>query len=194
MRMHKMNKLVYGVGVNDADYVTRPTVNGKQVMCLFYQAWSGMLERCYSAKCQARHPTYIGCSVAPEWYSFMTFRSWMVNQDWEGNHLDKDLLVPGNKEYNPSTCAFVSRQTNNLLTGHAAARGDLPIGVSVNGVRYQAGVRLNNKRIHLGRHSTQEEAHESWLIAKVAIVLDHAMGLTDERIKAALMEWCNKLK
>lgn len=78
-----MKKLVYGVGINDANYVVKPTINGKQQWCSFYQAWTGMLERCYSAKWQAKSPTYIGCMVCEEWHSFMSFRAWMITRKKE---------------------------------------------------------------------------------------------------------------
>ena len=51
----KTKKLVYGVGINDADYVTRKwetiEVNDKQKqklvwICPYYSVWTHMLERC----------------------------------------------------------------------------------------------------------------------------------------------------
>ena len=59
----------------------------------------------------------------------MCFRAWMVEQDWKGKQLDKDLLVQGNKMYSPDTCVFVDGVVNNFLTDRAAARGEWPIGV-----------------------------------------------------------------
>ena len=70
-------KLVYGVGINDADYVVQKYetivyVNGKRKrrlvwICPFYQSWKHMLQRCYSNKFKERNPTYEGCSVSEEW-------------------------------------------------------------------------------------------------------------------------------
>jgi len=106
-RQMKAKKLVYGVGINDADYVTQKWetisyVNGKQKQnlvweCHYYRTWCGMLMRCYSAKHQERNPTYKGCSVSEEWLRFSNFKSWMERQDFEGMQLDKDLLFEGNK-------------------------------------------------------------------------------------------------
>ena len=55
-----MNKLVYGVGVNDLGYMTQikeeVTKNGgKRIwktvfLCKYYAAWVNMLKRCYSKK------------------------------------------------------------------------------------------------------------------------------------------------
>lgn len=183
-------KLVYGVGVNDADYATQPTVAGKQQMCPFYCAWMNMLKRCYSAKYHERHPTYIGCSVAPEWRSFMTFKAWMQTQPWQGQQLDKDLLIPGNKVYGLEACCFVSQATNLLLTDSAAARGDWPLGVVWHRStgRFQTRCCYDGKRKHLGLFDTAAEAHAAWQRYKSKTILEAAFEQDDPRIAAALVE------
>jgi len=185
---HKNRKLVLGVGINDADYVVQPTINGKQVMCPFYQAWKNMMNRCYDPKCHAKYPTYIGCTVVEEWHSFMAFRSWMVQQNWEGKHLDKDLLIPNNKVYGPDACAFVDSQTNTLLNDSRANRGDHPLGVHMHLGQYRAQLRVEGKITYLGRFETSEEAHMSYLTAKAINVMNVAYRQTDERVKSALIE------
>jgi len=45
--------------------------NGKQDKG--YQTWCGMLERCYSQKSLAKHPSYEGCTVCDEWHNFQVF-------------------------------------------------------------------------------------------------------------------------
>ena len=99
----KPKKLVYGVGINDADYSVAKTevighVDGKRKQkrvwgCPYYEVWANMLKRCYSAKCQGKQPTYKGCSVSEEWLRFSNFGRWMEVQDFEGKQLDKDLAI-----------------------------------------------------------------------------------------------------
>ena len=128
--MKKKSKLVYGVGINDADYFVTKNENGKIVwMCPYYQTWTSMLKRAYSDKCKQRQPTYQGVTVCEEWHSFMRFRAWMETQDWEGKQLDKDILVQGNKVYSPNTCVFVDGVVNSFLLDCAASRGEWPLGV-----------------------------------------------------------------
>ena len=186
-------KLVQGVGTNDADYNVNPTVDGKQVMCPFYNRWHDMLQRCYSAKLQVTRPTYAGCSVVEEWHSFSNFRSWMVEQDWEGKHLDKDLLVEGNKVYGPDTCAFVSGNLNKLLTDASGSRGALPIGVVKKGKGYQAQINKDGKRIYLGTFKTPGEAHNVWRKAKAKIILNSRELTNDIRVKKSLTQKAEEL-
>ena len=189
MKLRKRNKLVCGVGVNDADYVTQPRdKNGKQRTCPFYKAWCSMLQRAYSPKFHAFCPTYIGVTVCEEWHSFMAFRAWVQTQDWEGKQLDKDILHPGNKVYSPENCIFVTPQINNLLIDGAAARGAYPIGVSWNkrDKKFQAKLNINGKLKHLGLFTDPHEAHLAWRKAKYDYVRAHAKQQTDLRLSRAL--------
>jgi len=189
-KLPKKPKLVYGVGVNDADYVVCPKgADGKQVWCPYYRAWNDMLVRAYSPKYHAKHPTYIGVTACEEWHSFMAFRAWMETQDWEGKQLDKDIIVPGNKVYSPATCVFVSSQINSLLIDCAAARGEWPIGVSLHKTRnrFYAQVTENGRQRHLGSFDTPEAAHLAWQKAKVRIVRIAARECDDPRVSAGLL-------
>lgn len=195
-------KLVYGVGINDADYVTQKkiTVNGKQIevwACPFYKKWQGMLRRCYDPQEHAKHPSYLGCSVCDEWLSFSAFKAWMERQDWQGKHLDKDILVNGNKLYSPATCVFVSESVNKFLTEQKRNAGSLPLGVSLvaDTKKYRAQCcNLRGVRIHLGCYSTPAEAHQAWLRKKHELACQLAAEQSDRRIAAALSTRFQPLK
>lgn len=169
-------KLIYGWGVNDADYVVQPTVDGKRVWCLYYTTWKSMLMRCYYPKYQLKRPTYIGCRVDERWRSFKAFRSWMERQDWVDKHLDKDFLAtesPG-KLYSPDTCCFIPQWLNKLFTDRGAARGEWPQGVSWHKVaqRFQAHLNVDGHRQHLGLFDTPEAAFNAYVDAKTKYVED----------------------
>lgn len=110
-----MSKLIYGVGVNDADYTVNGTISdtGERTRCVYYTQWKNMMARCYGKSTHKRQPTYVGCSVHPDWHSFMNFRSWMEKQDWKGKALDKDYKVEGNRVYGPDTCTWLTRLQNH---------------------------------------------------------------------------------
>ena len=98
---------VYGVGILGDKYPAKANVvNTKE-----YVLWTNMLKRCYSDSFKKRRPTYEGCEVSDNFKSFEYFYEWCHKQigfdnDGNGNpfHLDKDLLVKGNKVYSESTC------------------------------------------------------------------------------------------
>lgn len=175
-----MRKLIYGVGVRDVETPTRA--------CPYYKLWTNMLQRCYSPTKQLRRPTYVGCSVVPEWHHLSAFMGWVQQQDWQGKHLDKDLLVPGNKVYGPAACVFVSPQVNNFLTDRARCRRyGLGVAYFPDVGKYQARCRqLGGGRASLGYFDTPEEAHEAWRAEKHRLALILADQQTDPRIAAAL--------
>ena len=188
---YKKNRLIHGVGINDADYTVESRINGKRVLCPYYITWRNMLERCYSEKCQKRRPTYKGCSVCPEWIYFMNFRKWMITQDWQGKALDKDLLVKGNKVYSPSTCVFVDSTTNNFTTDSGGSRGNYPLGVSFYKPSGKFKVQCRNpftkEGEYLGLFTCQNEAHLVWKARKHELACQLADLQTDPRVVDALI-------
>lgn len=174
--------LVYGAGSND--YPTPIEVDGKIIKS--YDLWRAMLQRCYSSGVHKKRPTYIGCSVAKEWLSFSTFERWFTENSVDGWHLDKDLLIAGNRVYGPETCVFVPHRLNTLLTDSRSARGEFPLGVCFHKYRqkYQATVSIDGDQKYLGLFDTPLAAHQAWQLAKAAII--EAFPTTDPRIRAAL--------
>ena len=197
---YKKRKPIHGFGINDADYVVviSETIGwdgDKQLTklvwkCPFYSTWKGMVERCYSKKYLDKKPSYNGCSICEEWKYFSNFKAWMETQDWEGNRLDKDLLIRGNRVYSPDTCIFVSQQVNSFITESQAARGDYPIGVSLrkSSGKFYASCRDGTGKLKsLGYYETPEEAHQAWLAYKLEIAKELAAKQKDERVSKALL-------
>jgi uncharacterized lipoprotein YajG len=151
-----------------------------------------MMQRCYSEKFKEKHPTYRGCSVVPEWHTFMNFHDWMVDQFWEGKQLDKDILFEGNKIYGQDTCVFISVETNVFVIDRKNGRGEYPLGVSVDIQKidcvnkYKAVINVNGKTKHLGVFSTPEEAHKTWLTEKNLLANILADKQSDHRVAEAL--------
>lgn len=106
-------KITFKVGINDAPYQVAYFEYGKRYTCPYYSRWRNMLSRAYNVDVHKQFPTYSECTVSEEWHSFMNFRQWMEEQDWEGKQLDKDLIFPGNTTYGPQYCQFISRTENN---------------------------------------------------------------------------------
>lgn len=179
-------KPVYGIGINDADYVVSTKANGKHVTCPFYRAWHNMMKRCYDRKCQEKQPTYKGCIVSYEWHRFSVFRAWMEKQDWQGNELDKDILLPGNKVYSPHNCMFVTRQINSLL--HVRKSRPWPQGVwfDLGANKFRAEFTANGKKHYIGLFHNPNKAGEAYRQAKAAHIKEVAMH-QEPRLRAALL-------
>ena len=197
MGLRKRNKLVYGVGVNNADYMTQKyeIINGKSVRirkCPFYRTWTGMLRRCYSDKYHQTKPTYKGCTVCDEWLTFSNFKSWMEEQDWQGKQIDKDILVEGNKVYCPEYCIFVDRRINLFVTDRSNDRGEYMLGVSWkkdNG-KFQANCSnsFTGKLEFLGLFTDELQAHLAWKARKheLACQLAESEYCNDPRLTEVL--------
>lgn len=179
--------LIYGVGINDADY----TVQVTGWTCPFYSTWHNMLQRCYSTVYHKRQPTYVDCFVDTPWLRFSTFKNWMLTQNWEGNELDKDILNKGNKIYSPDNCVFVSKQINTFLSERQAERGEYPIGVGLHKAsglfRARCGDTMGGRK-NLGYFSNPEDAHRAWLAYKLEQAKILALKQTDPRVAEALVK------
>lgn len=187
------NKLVYGVGTSDKGKHLA-WFNGRKTKA--YNAWSNMLQRCYSQKELERYPTYIGCSVCNEWLSFQSFAEWYeLNHPKDGGSydLDKDLKVLGNKVYSPDTCLFVSQQVNKFTIDCGASRGMFLIGVvwNLRDEKFQAGCRnpFTKKLESLGRFTSELKAHLAWRKRKSELAYELAIIQDNPEVRDAILNW-----
>ena len=184
----------YGVGITGAKYPI--TVNG--VHTKEYDLWNGMLRRCYSDALKKKYPTYIDCEVSDKFKSYEYFYEWcnkqigFSNKDW---HLDKDLLVKGNKVYSEDTCVFIPREINSLLIKCTASRGEHLIGVcwhkKDNAFVAHVG-KSKGKREYLGFFKTEIEAFNAYKTAKESFIKEQAnkwKSQIDPRAYEALMNY-----
>lgn len=108
-----------GVGVHSPTHV----INGEKRNTSAYEVWSGMIKRCYDERSKSHH-RYKDCIVCDEWHNFQNYADWYYeNLQGENWHVDKDLLVVGNRVYSPETCRFVPSEINSLFTGSSSMKG-----------------------------------------------------------------------
>lgn len=172
---------VLGIGYRgEGEFKT--SVNGKHTK--IYQSWKGMLSRCYSTSNLKRNPCYLDKQVCKEWHNFQVFSQWMSEnynpETMKGWHLDKDILVKGNKIYSPETCCFVPPDINYIFVRNSGDR-EYPIGVTYKENAFRATLNKKYKSHHIGRFKTPEEAFQAYKIAK------------EEYIKEIAEEWKNKI-
>lgn len=182
-----------------------PSVAGKgifgdavvDVKSQVYTSWAGMLKRCYTFyedKPRARI-NYEGCEVHEDFVYLPDYINWYNKQIVEPKwHLDKDLLVKGNKVYSPDTCVFLPRALNTFLTLRGNDRGPYPLGVTYHERlgKYEASCNRDGKSVYLGLHLDPSSAFEAYKGEKEAYAKDLAKrweGRIDPRACKALMNF-----
>ena len=185
---------VYGVGVSGIKYPSKLNgVNTKE-----YDLWCSMIQRCYSNTYKKKQPTYEGCEVSDNFKSYEYFYEWCQNQIGFGNegwHLDKDLLIKGNKVYSENSCVFIPKEINSLLTKRESMRGEHLIGVYYHKIAnaFVSQVSKNKgKPEHLGLFNTETEAFSAYKVAKESFVKEQAdkfKSQIDDRAYNALMNY-----
>ena len=189
-------KLILNIGINDANYLITQKIDGKTIQCIFYRTWKGIIDRCYNEKIHKKLPTYKDCTVSNEWLLFSNFKVWMEEQDWKDNHLDKDILIPGNKIYSPDTCAFISPKTNLLLYDSKKMRGKWPRGVCFhNGNnKFIAKCSVNGKVKSIGYYDTPEEAGKAYIEYKYNHIISVANKQTNDNVASGLIAHADILR
>ena len=185
---------VYSIGIVGTKY---PISDG-EVLTKEYMLWCSMLQRCYSDFYKKKHPTYQGCEVSENFKSYEYFYEWchkqigFSNKDW---HLDKDLLMKGNKVYSEYSCVFIPHEINTVLVKCEASRGKHLIGVYYHkrDKAFVARVSKNKgNREWLGSFKTEIEAFNTYKVAKESFIKEQAEKWKDKidpRAYEALMNY-----
>ena len=154
------------------------------------QVWQSMLQRCYCEKSLSKYPSYNDCTVDEKWHNFQNFAEWYYQNYVEGYHLDKDILIKGNKIYSEETCCFVPLEINLIFPNHKRARGKYPIGVfkvqpkakfRVNKPYFKSLLSSQGNRVELGNFDTVEEAFIAYKTYK------------EKHIKFMALTWKSKI-
>ena len=181
---------VFGVGIVGIKYPVK--INGKTTK--EYMVWSGILDRCFiDHSGDVRTRTYQDAVCCDEWIYYENFYEWLHKQDnfdkWYNNekwHIDKDILVKGNKIYSPETCCLVPDNVNTLLIKCDNSRGKYPLGVNYNIAvkKYSARMSKHNEktkyREHIGYYDTPEQAFKAYKKRKESYIKQVAQDEYDK--------------
>lgn len=193
------HKSVFDIGIIGYKYPV--SLNNKTTK--EYNAWSGVLRRCFDNKIQDKRCTYKNVTCCDEWLLYENFYEWLHSQEnfdkwYDGNRwaVDKDILIKGNKIYSPSTCCLVPININSLFIKSNANRGDLPIGVLKKHNLFVARCNspFTNKREHLGIYNTPEEAFKAYKKRKEEIIeevaeIEYAKGNITKKCYDAMIKY-----
>lgn len=175
-------------------------LNGKIVK--EYDTWRGMKRRCLDERFKKRCPAYKNVSCCDEWLLYENFYDWLHSQPnfdkWlngERWHVDKDILVKGNKIYSPETCCLVPLNVNGLFSRGNTNKNKLPIGVNPHGAGFQASCDdLHHKKIYLGTYNTIEKAFYAYKEYKESLIkqvaeIEYSQGNITEKCYKAMMSY-----
>lgn len=159
-----------------------------------YIAWRGAIVRGHCNIYKKKRLTYKDCYVCDEWHNFQVFADWYCNHESYGlgYHLDKDLLVKGNKVYSPDTCTMIPNHLNKLIGDNYKKDGDLPLGVTVSGKKYKARLNHRDGNIYLGVFENAGNAANAYAKAKESLVrkeTEKLKGTIDKRAFESLRNW-----
>lgn len=166
-----MDMAYLGVG----KYITKDqnNKNSREYMC-----WKHMIERCYVEKHSDKHKSYFGiCSICKEWLNFQNFAQWYEENKYDVDerlHLDKDILIPGNKLYSPNTCLLVPQRINMLFLNKPNNRG-LPNGI----IKYENGYLAKYCGREIGIYPTIDEAYSAYALTKKKEIVNVANEYRD---------------
>ena len=185
-------KPVNKVGIMDVPNVVTHKYSTKS-----YKVWNRMLQRCYNENLRHLHQTYADCVMSDDFKYYSKFKEWFENQigsNQDSWHLDKDILVKGNKVYSAETCCFVPHEINSLIISANAARGELPVGVyyEKDTGKLKVRVSIDGKTKHIGRYTCKLEAFNAYKQAKenhIKKVADKYKDVIDPRVYEALYTW-----
>ena len=188
---------VRGVGFFGVGPYTGKISFGSSINTKEYSHWSCMLTRSYCPKYQEKFPTYLTCSVDPQWHNFQEFAEWcqwQIGFTDENSVLDKDLLFQGNKIYSPETCVFLPPKLNNLIVSQVRNGKDTPAGVSFqeSSQKYIVSCAIDGKNKNLGRYKCPVEAFSVYREFKENLVKEKAYEYRDkidDRAFYALMNY-----
>lgn len=155
---------------------------------------SRIIERCNT---KDETSVYYGCTVDRNFRNFEVFKNWYYKQvgcDQESWHIDKDILVKGNKVYSEETCCLVPREVNLFFTKAERIRGDYPIGVYYNKTSgtFKASISIDGKNKSLGSFDNEWSAFIAYRNAKEEKAVDLAKkweGRIEHSVYEALMSY-----
>jgi len=176
---------VYGVGINDAKYLTNIEVKGKKYVCPIYSKWKSILLSCFS------DDKY---SVCVEWNLFTNFKKWIETKDHDNKCINTIISGIDPYVFSAENCVFVDRWVSNLLNSRKNDRGKLPIGICKEYNKYRAYISIKGKRLHLGMFDSVLLAKKAYAQKKYEVIVEAANNQECIKTKKGLILWAEKFK
>lgn len=155
-----------------------------------WSRWTNMMQRCYSKTVHKQKPYYRKCNVCEEWLNFSNFRVWYDTHYIDGDKvdLDKDLVGQKTNIYSPETCSFVSHYINTLFEDRSCKM----LIAKTNKDTFRASMSILNKKEDIGEFVTEEQAKNAFSEYKQDYIMDIAeknKRKIPDYVYDAMMEW-----
>lgn len=189
------DKTVYGVGyLGEGDY--KVYIDQKHLEPR-YNVWRTLLGRCCTERHREQFKAYGNCEVCEEWLNYQVFSKWYEENFYqvgtERMHIDKDILIPGNRLYSPDTCMIVPQRINMLFL-HKPNKFGLPNGVKP---RAHGKYLAEYKKKFLGVFDSigeAELAHEEEKKKAITKIAEEYKDKIPTKLYKALLDWKPILK
>lgn len=183
------DRTVYGVGyIGNGCYKSKDENDRKTPE---YTTWNNMIQRCYVEEYIKTHPAYGDCIIIDEWHNFQNFAKWYHENFYdvgEGRmHIDKDILMKGNRLYSPERCLIIPQRINMIFMNKPNSQG-LPNGIN----KMKSGYRAMYNTKYLGIFKSVEEAinaHDTEMRIHIKSVTEDYGDKLPSKVRMALLNW-----
>jgi hypothetical protein len=151
--------------------VARTTKHGLSGLDAFV-TWDGMMQRCHNKK----NPVFKyyggrGIEVCCEWRDVKKFIDWATINGYEkGLHIDR---IDNDKGYSPENCRFVTPAENSAIGRKRKQTNNTSGCVGVSKLKnqnvWESSIKINNKKIHIGRFKTLKDAAIARIIKEIEL-------------------------
>lgn len=187
------DKTIFDIGYyGTGDYVPRRTEFENKM----YDIWRVMIQRCYSTneKTRENYSCYTGCTMSDDWHNFQNFAKWYDENyydlgDNKRMHVDKDILIKGNKLYSSETCLLIPQKINMIFMSKSRS-DDLPnCIIPMKNGKYKT--RYNTTYLATSYDSTEDavKAHDIEKRIHIREVINECGDKLPEKVKIALLAW-----
>lgn len=101
------------------------------------------------------------------------FGYWKQEENTRFWSIDKDIILPKNKDYGPDLCLFVPKSVNKHFRVKSKGGTAELFGATLrDGGKFFAQAPLNGKNTYLGLYETEQQAHKQWQKMKIVQLME----------------------
>ena len=153
-----------------------------------YNLWQKIHHRCNVTQENTQiYKSYRHINVCKEWDTYEVFKNWAESTGYqEGLEIDR---INNDKDYSPSNCRWTNRKVQGRNTRQLFSHnksGYRGVCYDINRKKWKAYIKVNNKKIELGRFTTKLDAAKAYDTYVVLNNLEHTInGVLHEPLQSS---------